>query len=78
MASATFPPSINPQPQGTPSQGGVSPLGKLAMLSQLIQSLAQQFPQAEQGIQMMMKGLQMVQASASAGSSLQQPPAPPR
>jgi hypothetical protein len=48
------------------------------MLSQIIQGLAQQFPQAQQGIQMMMKGLDMVQRSAAAGSAPQQPPAPPR
>jgi hypothetical protein len=48
------------------------------MLGQLIQGLAQQFPQGQQGIKMMLDGLRMVQASASANSSPQQPPAPPR
>jgi hypothetical protein len=58
--------------------GGASPVVKLAMLSQLIQGLAQQFPQGQQGIQMMLKGLQMIQSSASASSAPQQAPAPPR
>ena len=57
---------------------GASPVVKLAMLSQLIQGLAQQFPQGQQGIQMMLKGLQMIQSSASASSAPQQAPAPPR
>jgi len=48
------------------------------MLGQLIEGLAQQFPQGQQGIQMMLKGLRMVQASAAAGSAPQQPAAPPR
>lgn len=66
-----------PQPGGGSPQGG-SPAIKLAMLGQLIQGLAQQFPQGQQGIKMMLDGLRMVQASASANSSPQQPPAPPR
>jgi hypothetical protein len=48
------------------------------MLGQLIQGLAQQFPQAQQGIKMMLDGLRMVQSSASAASAPQQPAAPPR
>ena len=73
-------PSPQQPPQGAPSPqgGGASPVVKLAMLSQLIQGLAQQFPQGQQGIQMMLKGLQMIQASASASSAPQQAPAPPR
>jgi hypothetical protein len=51
---------------------------KLAMLGQLIQGLDQQFPQGQQGIQMMMKGLQMIQSSAAAASGPQNVPAPPR
>ena len=72
----TFPPAVSQQQ--APSQGGASPVVKLAMLGQLIQGLAQDFPGGQQGIQMMMKGLQMVQASASAASAPQQPAAPPR
>jgi hypothetical protein len=79
---ASFPQAVTQQPpqqdQGAPSGGGVSPVIKLAMLSQAIQGLAQQFPQGQAGIQMMLKGLQMVQASASAAAAPQQPPAPPR
>jgi hypothetical protein len=79
---ATFPQAVSQQPpqQGSPSPqgGGVSPVIKLAMLSQAIQGLAKEFPQGQQGIQMMLKGLQMIQASASAASAPQQPPAPPR
>lgn len=67
-----------PMPQGAPSQGGASPVVKLAMLAQLIQGLAQQFPQGQEGIQMMMQGLQKLQASASAASTPQQSAAPPR
>jgi len=48
------------------------------MLGQLIQGLAQQFPQGQQGIKMMLDGLRMIQASASANSTPQQPAAPPR
>jgi hypothetical protein len=48
------------------------------MLGQLIQGLAKDFPQAQQGIKQMLDGLRMIQASASANSSPQQPPAPPR
>jgi len=48
------------------------------MLAQLIKGLAQEFPQGQEGIQMMLQGLQKVQASASAASAPQQPPAPPR
>lgn len=76
----SFPNAVSQQPpeQGAPSSGGASPVVKLAMLGQLIQGLAQQFPQGQQGIQMMMKGLQMVQSSASAAAAPQQPAAPPR
>jgi len=74
-----MPSPVSQQPSdGAPSSGGASPVVKLAMLGQVIQGLAQQFPQAQQGIQMMMKGLQMVQSSASASSAPQQPAAPPR
>lgn len=73
----SFPPAVTPAPpQGAP-QGG-SPAIKLAMLGQLIQGLAQQFPQGQQGIKMMLDGLRMVQASAAANSTPQQPAAPPR
>jgi hypothetical protein len=82
---ATFPTAVTqapPQQQGAaPSpqgQGGGSPAIKLAMLGQLIQGLAQQFPQAQQGIKTMLDGLRMVQASASSASTPQQPAAPPR
>ena len=75
----SFPSAVSQQsPQDAPSSGGASPVVKLAMLGQLIQGLSQQFPQAQQGIQMMMKGLQMIQSSASAASAPQQPAAPPR
>jgi hypothetical protein len=72
---ATMPQSA---PQGAPPQGGASPAIKLAMLGQAIQGLAKEFPGGQEGIQMMMQGLQKVQASASAQSAPQQPPAPPR
>ncbi|MGA9352261.1 MAG: hypothetical protein WBV46_01135 [Terriglobales bacterium] len=80
---ATFPPAVSPTPpaQGaapSPQGGGGSPAIKLAMLGQLIQGLAKDFPQAQQGIKQMLDGLRMIQASASANSSPQQPPAPPR
>ncbi len=88
---ATFPPAVtNPGSGGPPApaggsppqsgspQGGGSPAIKLAMLGQLIQGLAQQFPQAQQGIKMMLDGLRQVQASASAQSTPPQPAAPPR
>ena len=84
---ATFPPAItNPGSGGQPApaggspapQGGGSPAIKLAMMGQLIQGLAQQFPNAQQGIKMMLDGLRMVQASASAQSTPPQPAAPPR
>ena len=84
---ATFPPAVTPQgsggaPQGAPGPGGApqggSPAIKLAMLGQLIQGLAQQFPQGQQGIKMMLDGLRQVQASASAQSAPPQPAAPPR
>jgi len=65
-------------PQGASPQGGANPAIKLAMLGQAIQGLAKEFPGGQEGIQMMMKGLQQVQASASAQSAPQQPPAPPR
>lgn len=80
MGSSPMPSPQQPPHQGAPSPqgGGASPVVKLAMLGQLIQGLAQQFPQGQQGIEMMMKGLQMIQASASAGSAPQQAPAPPR
>lgn len=83
---ATFPASVTPQgsggsPQGGPAPGGASggsPAIKLAMLGQLIQGLAQQFPQGAQGIKMMLDGLRQVQSSASAQSAPPQPAAPPR
>jgi hypothetical protein len=83
---ATFPPAVPPQggqPQGAPPAagpqgGGGSPAVKLAMLAQLIQGLAQQFPQGQQGIKMMLDGLRMVQSSSAAQSAPQQQPAPPR
>ena len=81
---ATFPPAVAPQgpppaqgDQGAP-QGGPSPAIKLAMLGQLIQGLATQFPNGAQGIKMMLDGLRMVQASASAQSAPQPPATPPR
>jgi hypothetical protein len=86
----SFPPSVTPPgtgapPQGAPGPGGPPPQGgggspaiKLAMLGQLIQGLAQQFPQGQQGIKMMLDGLRQVQASASAQSTPPQPAAPPR
>ncbi|HWF62934.1 MAG TPA: hypothetical protein VN666_21860 [Nitrospira sp.] len=81
----SFPPSVTQAPPdggnapgGAPASGGGSPAIKLTMLGQLIEGLAQQFPQGQQGIQMMLKGLRMVQASAAAGSAPQQPAAPPR
>ena len=79
---ATFPPAVAQAPpaapQGAPAQGGASPAIKLAMLGQLIQGLATQFPNGAQGIKMMLDGLRMVQASASAQSAPQPPAAPPR
>jgi hypothetical protein len=51
---------------------------ELAMLDEAIQGLAKKFPNAQDGIQMMMKGLRKVQASASASSGPQNVPAPPR
>ena len=80
---ATFPPMVSPQGSGAPQdggaqQGGGSPAIKLAMLGQLIQGLSQQFPQAQQGITMMLNGLRMIQASASGQSTPPQPSAPPR
>lgn len=84
---ATFPPTVSPQGTGAASdgapapqqgQGGGSPAIKLAMLGQLIQGLSQQFPQAQQGITMMLNGLRMIQASASGQSTPAQPAAPPR
>lgn len=83
----SFPPSVTQAPpQGAPPQGGGgapgagggSPAIKLAMLGQLIQGLAQQFPQGQQGIKMMLDGLKMVQSSAAASSTPQPQPAPPR
>jgi len=75
----SFPPAVSGTPQqGASPAGGASPVIKLTMLAQLIKGLAQEFPQGQEGIQMMLQGLQKVQASASAASSPQQPPAPPR
>jgi hypothetical protein len=51
---------------------------KLTMLGQLIKGLAQEFPQAQEGIQLMLQGLQKVQSSASAASTPPPQPAPPR
>jgi len=65
-------------PSGAPSGGTASPAIKLAMLGQLIKGLETQFPQAQQGIKMMLDGLRQVQASASAQSAPPQSPAPPR
>jgi len=80
---ATFPPAVSqaPAPQGQPQgapQQGASPAIKLAMLGQLIQGLATQFPNGAQGIKMMLDGLRMVQAFASAQSAPQPPATPPR
>lgn len=82
---ATFPPTVSPQGSadgppsgGPPAGGGGSPAIKLAMLGQLIQGLATQFPQGAQGIKMMLDGLRQVQSSASAQSATPQPTAPPR
>jgi len=84
---ATFPPSVtppSPSPEGggSPSagqgQGGGGAAIKLAMLGQLIQGLSAQFPQAQQGIKMMMDGLRQIQSSLAAGSAQQQPPTPPQ
>ena len=85
---ASFPPVVTPQGSGGAPQGGApgpggapqggSPAIKLAMLGQLIEGLARQFPQAQQGIKMMLDGLRQVQASASSQSSPAQPAAPPR
>ena len=47
-------------------------LMKLAALSQAIQQIGQQYPNATQGVQMMLQGLRLVQAAAMA----QQAPAP--
>jgi hypothetical protein len=77
----TFPTAVTQQPpqqEGAPSSGGASPVIKLAMLGQAIQGLAKEFPNGQQGIQMMLKGLQMIQSSAAAASSPQQVAAPPR
>lgn len=81
---ATFPPSVTPAPPqgapggGAPAASGGSPAIKLAMLGQLIQGLAQQFPQGQQGIKMMLDGLKMIQASAAANSAPAPQAAPPR
>ena len=83
----SFPPAVSPTPPaggaapqggGAPAQGGGSPAIKLAMLGQLIQGLAKDFPQAQQGIKQMLDGLRMVQASASAASTPPPQAAPPR
>lgn len=83
----TSPPVVSPQgasaqpggaPGGAPQGGGGSPAIKLAMLGQLIQGLAQQFPQGQQGIKMMMDGLRMIQGSAASQSAPQPAAAPPR
>jgi len=86
----TFPPSVSqtppaggpaPSPGGGAAPGGGgggSPAIKLAMLGQLIQGLAQQFPQGQQGIKMMLDGLKMVQGSAAAASTPPPQAAPPR
>lgn len=73
---ATSPQAVSQPPQGSPQ--GSSPAVKLAMMAQMIRSLAQEFPQGQEGVQMMLQGLQKIQASASAASSPQQPAAPPR
>jgi len=78
----TFPPAVSqapPQGQGgAPQQGAPSPAIKLTMLGQLIQGLAKEFPQGQQGIKMMLDGLRMLQSTAAAGSAPQQQPTPPR
>ena len=88
MAVAGSAPNLGTFPQGAPQQpphqegaspsGGASPVIKLAMLGQAIQGLAKEFPNGQQGVQMMMKGLQMIQSSAAAASGPQNVPAPPR
>ncbi|HEY3620756.1 MAG TPA: hypothetical protein VGK96_28465 [Candidatus Sulfotelmatobacter sp.] len=81
---ATFPPTVAPggAPDGAPSPspqgGGQSPAIKLAMLGQLIQGLATQFPGGQQGIKMMLDGLRMVQSSAAAQAAPPPQAAPPR
>lgn len=75
----TFPPAVTGQsPAGASPQGGASPAIKLAMIGQMIKGLAQEFPQGQEGIQMMLQGLAKVQASASAASTPAPQPAPPR
>jgi len=78
----TFPPAVSqapPQGQGgAPQQGAPSPAIKLTMLGQLIQGLAKEFPQGQQGIKMMLDGLKMIQSSASAASTPPPQAAPPR
>ncbi|MFZ3343328.1 MAG: hypothetical protein WA213_20795 [Terriglobales bacterium] len=78
---ATFPPAVSgtpPQQGASPQQGGASPAIKLVMLGQMIKGLAQEFPGGQEGIQMMLQGLQKIQASASAASTPPPQPAPPR
>ena len=85
---ATFPPAVSPQgspnaPQGgAPQPGGASPSGnpaiQLAMLGQVIQGLARQYPQGAQAIQTMMQGLRQLQGIAQAQSTPAQPAAPPQ
>lgn len=84
----TFPPAVSqtppasgggaPSPGGAPPGQGGSPMMKLAMLAQLVQGLAQQFPQGQQGIKMMLDGLKMIQSSAAAASTPPPQAAPPR
>ena len=81
---ATFPPTVaqpgSPQGAGPAASGGGGGGGqaiKLAMLSQAIQGLAKDFPQGQQGINMMMQGLKMLQGIAATQSAPAQPAAPP-
>jgi hypothetical protein len=48
------------------------------MLAQTIQGLAKEFPQGQEGIQMMMQGLQKLQSSAAQASAPSPVTAPPR
>lgn len=82
----TFPPAVSQTPPAggapsgapAPGGGGGSPAIKLAMLQQMITGLAQQFPQGQQGIKMMLDGLRMIQAGAAGGSTPPPQAAPPR
>ncbi len=85
----TFPPSVSPVGTG-PQAGAASPGGpgpaagvpsgpmKLAMLGQLIQGMAKDFPAGAEAIQQMMQGLRQLQGIAQAQSAPPQPAAPPQ